>query len=93
LEQERIEKFKAKLEGKSLFQQFQLISNEIAEQRKCWQKREYRRHYQITMLDLTQLDKYGIPQLKLIPVHAVENSLLILTISIWFRQREIGGKP
>jgi len=66
LEQERIKEFNAKLQGKSLFQQFQLISKELAEQRKRWQTREYRRHYQIIMIDMTQL-QYGIPKISFIP--------------------------
>ena len=67
LEQERIKEFNAKLEGKSLFQRFQLISNEIARQRQLYRTREYKRHYQIILLDLTQLDPYGIPKIKFMP--------------------------
>jgi len=55
-----------KLEGKTLFQQFRILSEAIAEQRKRWQIREYRRHYQIILIDMTQLE-YGIPKLTFIP--------------------------
>jgi hypothetical protein len=43
------------------------ISDAIAEQRKRFQFREYKRHYQLIILDMTQLDHYGIPKLILHP--------------------------
>jgi len=67
LKQEHMKEFNAKLEGKTLHQQFKLLSEAIAEQEKLWQTREYRRHSQIILLDLTQLDKYGIPKLSFSP--------------------------
>lgn len=67
LEQERIKEFNAKWESASLKEQFKLLTEAIAERRKRWQIRQYRRHYQIIMLDMTQADKYGIPKLTFIP--------------------------
>ncbi len=66
LEQERIEEFNAKLEGKTLHQRFNLLSRAMVEQRKLWKIREYRRHSQIILVDMTQL-KYGIPKISFIP--------------------------
>jgi transposase len=67
LEQERIKEFNAKLEGKALLQRLKILSEAIVEQRRRWKIRQYRRHYQIIMLDMTQADKYGIPKLTFIP--------------------------
>ena len=44
LEQERIKECNAKLEGKTLHQQFKFLSEAIVKQRKRWKIREYRRH-------------------------------------------------
>jgi len=45
LEQERIKEFNAKWEGASLKEQFKLLTEAIAERRRRWQIRQYRRHY------------------------------------------------
>jgi len=55
------------MEGKTLRQQIDLLSVEIARQRQLYRTREYKRHYQIILIDLTQPDTYGIPKIKLIP--------------------------
>jgi len=67
LEQERIKEMNLKLEGKSLFQRLNILTEEIAKVRTRYRVRQYLRHYQIIMLDLTQLDPYGIPKLTIIP--------------------------
>jgi len=67
LEQERVKEFNLKMEGATLKEQFQILSEEIAKVKKRYQVRQYLRHYQIIMLDLTQLDPYGIPKLTMIP--------------------------
>ena len=66
LEQERIKEFNAKLEGKTLHQQFKFLSEAIANQRKRWKTREYRRHSQIILVDMTRLE-YGIPKISFVP--------------------------
>ena len=66
LEQERIKDFNAKLEGKTLHQQFEFLSEAIVEQRKCWKIREYRRHSQTVLVDMTH-QEYGIPKISFIP--------------------------
>ena len=67
LEQERIKEFNLKMEGKTLKEQFKILSEEIAKVRNRYRVRQYLRHYQIIMLDLTQVDPYGIPKLTFIP--------------------------
>jgi DNA-binding CsgD family transcriptional regulator len=66
LEQERVDEFNAKLDGKTLHQQFNILSKAMDEQLKFWKIREYRRHYQIISVDMTQ-QEYGIPKISFIP--------------------------
>jgi transposase len=66
LEEERIKEFEAKLEGKTLHQRYKFLSEAMVEQRNRWKIREYRRHSQIIMVDMTQLE-YGIPKISFIP--------------------------
>jgi len=67
LEQERIREMKLKMEGKTLFQQLKMLTDAMLEQHERFKTREYKRHYQIIFLDLTQLDPYGIPKVTFIP--------------------------
>ena len=67
LQQEKIRALNAQLEGATLKQQFHILTEAIIQQRKLWKQREYKRHYQIIFLDLTQLDPYGIPKITFIP--------------------------
>ena len=67
LEQERIKELNLKLEGKNLFDRFQILNKEIERVRNLYRVRQYLRHYQIIMIDLTQLDPYGIPKLTFTP--------------------------
>ncbi|MFC1486937.1 hypothetical protein ACFLRN_04525 [Thermoproteota archaeon] len=66
LEQDRIKEFDAKLEGKTLHQRFKILSDELVIQRKLWKIREYRRHSQIILIDMTN-QEYGIPKISFIP--------------------------
>jgi transposase len=64
LEQERIKELNLKLEGKSLFDRINILSKELKErQRRLFQERQYRSHYTILMLDMTQPGPYGLPKL------------------------------
>jgi len=67
LEQDRIKEMKLKMEGKTLLQQFKMLTDAMIEQHERFKTREYKRHYQIIFLDLTQLDPYGIPKVTFIP--------------------------
>jgi len=66
LEQERIKEMKLKLEGKPLFQQLRMLTDAMIEQHERFKTREYKRHYQIILVDMTQLE-YGIPKISYIP--------------------------
>jgi len=67
LRQDKIHALNEQLEGATLKQQFDVLTKAIIQQRKLWKQREYKRHYQIIFLDLTQLDPYGIPKVTFIP--------------------------
>ena len=67
MREERHRAFEQAMEGLSLREQFDYLSMEMERYKKIWHNREYRRHYQIILIDMTQLDKYGIPKLTLIP--------------------------
>jgi DNA-binding CsgD family transcriptional regulator len=59
-------KFQAELEGKSLWQQFMVLSRRMDLLKQQF-KPYYRGHYTILLLDLTDTDKYGIPKLTQLP--------------------------
>ena len=67
LEQERIKEMNFKLQGKTLWQRIKILTDAMIEQHERFKTREYKRHYQIIFLDLTQLDPYGIPKVTFIP--------------------------
>ena len=67
LEQERIKEMNFKLQGKTLWQRFNLLTEAMIEQHERFKTREYRGHYTILHLDMTQTDKYGIPKFTLLP--------------------------
>jgi len=67
LEQERIKEFNLKMEGATLKEQLKILTEEIEKVKTRYRVRQYLRHYQIILLDLTQLDPYGIPKLTIIP--------------------------
>jgi transposase len=67
LEQERIKEFNLKMEGATLKEQLKILTEEIEKVKTRYRVRQYLHHYQIIMLDLTQLDPYGIPKLTIIP--------------------------
>jgi len=63
LEQERIKEMNLKLQGKSLFQRLNILTEAMIEQHQRFKTREYHSHYTIICLDMTQADPYGIPKL------------------------------
>jgi len=67
IEEDRIKEMKLKLEGKNTLEQFKILTDAMIVQHERFKTREYRRHYQIILLDLTQLDPYGIPKVTFIP--------------------------
>lgn len=64
---EQKEEIEKKLKGKSPIAQFRILTNAMIEQFERFKGREYKRHYQIILLDLSQTDEYGIPKLQFIP--------------------------
>ena len=67
LEEDRIKEMNLKLQGKTLIQQLNILTKAMIEQRERYKTREYKRHYQIIMLDMTQPGAYGLPKVTMIP--------------------------
>ena len=53
MEQDRIKEMKLKLEGKTIFEQINILTAVMLERRKLFKTREYRRHFQIITVDVT----------------------------------------
>jgi len=66
MEQDRIKEMKLKLEGKSVFEQLDILTAAMIESRNLFKVRQYRRHFQIMLIDMTQLN-YGIPKITFTP--------------------------
>jgi len=66
MEQDRIKEMNLKLEGKSVFEQLNILTSAMIERRNLFKVRPYRRHYQIITVDMTQ-QKYGIPKITFTP--------------------------
>ena len=72
LEQERIRELNAKLEGATLKQQFEILTNAIAKQRKLMQDRKYNRHVLKFFIDLDYIQYDGFPRITVWPRCSVE---------------------
>ena len=66
LEEDRIKEMKLKLVGKSELEQLKMITKAMLEQRSLFKLREYRRHFQIITIDMTQ-QTYGVPKITFTP--------------------------
>jgi len=63
LQADRFREVQAKLATMSLSEKFDCLTNLIIEQRERMKLRDYKSHFTIWTLDMTQADKYGIPKL------------------------------
>jgi len=66
VEQDRIKEMNLKLEGKTVFEQLDILTKAMIDQQTLYKVREYRRHFQIMLIDMTQ-QKYGIPKITFTP--------------------------
>ena len=66
LEQQRDDKLNAELEGKTVFQQFNILTKKMVAYKLLMKQREYRRHSQTILIDMTQ-QEYGIPKISFVP--------------------------
>jgi len=62
---ERQREIQEKLASMSIFEQYTYLTKLIVEQRELSKVRQYRSHFTILTLDMTQADSYGIPKLSL----------------------------
>ena len=68
LNEEKMRRINEAMASMSAVDQLKFITAEFIKERKLQARiRQYRRHYQIITLDLTQTDKYGIPKLTFTP--------------------------
>ena len=66
LEQQRDDKLNAELEGRTVFQRFNILTKKMIAYKLMMKQREYRRHSQTILIDMTQ-QEYGIPKISFIP--------------------------
>ncbi len=62
MQKERDEAWQRRMEGLSLWEQFDVLSEEMDRYRQLWAQRDYRSHNHVVWIDLTQTDKYGVPK-------------------------------
>jgi len=74
LEQERNRKLNRELEGKSLFQQYKIMSRRMDAYMKRLKWRKYLRHLMVITIDMTKIN-YGLPELKIVPSKSFKISL------------------
>jgi len=61
MEQDRIKEMKLKLEGKTEFEKLKILTEAMIARQSLFKLREYRRHFQIITIDMTQ-QEYGVPK-------------------------------
>ncbi|UCF58622.1 MAG: hypothetical protein JSV15_06055 [Candidatus Bathyarchaeota archaeon] len=63
MQEDYMKKLRLEMEGMTLKQQFDVLLKAIETQRAVHTVRKYLRHHQIITVDMTQLDRYGIPKI------------------------------
>jgi len=72
LQEEKIREFNKQLEGATLKQQFAILTEAIAQQKKLWQQRQYNRHVLKFFIDLDYIQYDGFPRITVWPSGPVE---------------------